>query len=293
MSMTYKALAYGKINLHLDVLNRMENGYHNIESIMQSVSLADVITLEISDIDSDENVIKIVSNDNFVPTDKTNLVYKCVDRFLKQTNTCGKECIFTIEKNIPIAAGMAGGSSDGATALKLINEACGNLLNLNELCKLGATIGADIPFCLTGGTCICKGIGEDITRLKNLKNVYLVSAIDYSSVSTPFAFSLLDEKYGTDNINAKGLGDIIEAIESESIENIALNLYNKFEEVIIPLNPNVQRIKDIMLQCGALGTLMSGSGPSVFGIFIDENSQKNALEKLKNCSINAFLCKTV
>lgn len=293
MSMTYKALAYGKINLHLDVLNRMENGYHNIESIMQSVSLADVITLEISDIDTDENVIKIVSSDNSVPTDKTNLVYKCVDRFLKHTNTCGKGCIFTIEKNIPIAAGMAGGSSDGATALKLINEACGNLLNLNELCKLGAAVGADIPFCLTGGTCICKGIGEDITRLKSLKNVYLVSAIDYSSVSTPFAFSLLDEKYGTDNINAKGLGDIIEAIESESIENVALNLYNKFEEVIIPINPNVQKIKDIMLQCGALGTLMSGSGPSVFGIFIDENSQKNALEKLKNCSINAFLCKTV
>ncbi|MBQ8147090.1 MAG: 4-(cytidine 5'-diphospho)-2-C-methyl-D-erythritol kinase [Clostridia bacterium] len=291
--MTYKALAYGKINLHLDVLNRMENGYHNIESIMQSVSLADVITLEISDIDTDENVIKIVSSDNSVPTDKTNLVYKCVDRFLKHTNTCGKECIFAIEKNIPIAAGMAGGSSDGATALKLINEACGNLLNLNELCKLGAAVGADIPFCLTGGTCICKGIGEDITRLKSLKNVYLVSAIDYSSVSTPFAFSLLDEKYGTDNINAKGLGDIIEAIESESIENVALNLYNKFEEVIIPINPNVQKIKDIMLQCGALGTLMSGSGPSVFGIFIDENSQKNALEKLKNCSINAFLCKTV
>ncbi len=293
MSMIYKALAYGKINLHLDVLNKMENGYHNIESIMQSVSLADVITLEISDADTNESIIEIASDNNSVPTDKTNLVYKCADRFLKLTGVLGKRCIFTIEKNIPIAAGMAGGSSDGATALKLMNEACGNLLSHQELCRLGATIGADIPFCLTGGTCICKGIGEDIARLKDLKGIYLVSAIDYSSVSTPFAFSLLDEKYGTNNIGAKGLGGIIEAIEKESISDVASLLYNKFEEVIIPINPNVQKIKDIMMQCGALGTLMSGSGPSVFGIFSDENSQKIALEKLKNCSINAFLCKTV
>ena len=293
MSTVYKALAYGKINLHLDVLNRMENGYHNIESIMQSVSLADEITLEISNIDTEENIIEIASSNNSVPTDKTNLVYKCVDKFLKQTNTIGKHCRFSIIKNIPIAAGMAGGSSDGATALKLINEACGNLLSHTELCKLGATIGADIPFCLTGGTCICKGIGEDITKIKSFSNVYLVSAIDSSSVSTPYAFSLLDEKYGTCNIIPKGLDNIIKAIENGSTKEVASQLYNKFEDVIIPLNENVEKIKSIMLQCKALGTLMSGSGPSVFGIFIDEISQKKAIKKLKNCSINAFLCKTV
>lgn len=293
MITVYKALAYGKINLHLDVLNKMENGYHNIESIMQSVSLADTITLEFSEANNNENIIEIFSNDSSVPTDKTNLVYKCVDKFLKITGISGKHCCFTIEKNIPIAAGMAGGSSDGACALKLINEACGNILNHQELCRLGATVGADIPFCLTGGTCICKGIGDNITRLNSLKDLYLVSAIDYSSVSTPFAFSQLDKKYGTNNIAPKGLEQIIDAIRNENTKDIASLLYNKFENVIIPSIPNVQRIKDIMLQCGALGALMSGSGPSVFGIFLDEFSQKLALEKLKSCSINAFLCKTI
>ena len=293
MSRVYKALAYGKINLHLDVLDKMGNGYHNIESIMQSVSLADEITLEIIDNETTENTIKIASSDPSVPTDKNNLVYKCVDKFFKTTNITGKECTFTIEKHIPIAAGMAGGSSDGATALKLINEACGCLLNHQELCSLGATIGADIPFCLTGGTCICKGIGEDITILNNLNGIYLVSAIDYSSVSTPFAFSLLDDKYGTSNISAKGLNSIIKAIKNESIKDVASLLYNKFEDVIIPIYPNIQKIKDIMMESGAIGTLMSGSGPSVFGIFLDENSQKNGVEKLKSCSINAFLCKTI
>ena len=293
MSNIYNALAYGKINLHLDVLDKMENGYHNIESVMQSVSLADEITLEISNINTDENLIEVISSNSKIPTDKTNLVYKCADKFLRTTGISGKHCLFSIEKNIPVAAGMAGGSSDGATALKLINEACGNLLSHNELYKLGATIGADIPFCLTGGTCICKGIGDDITQIKRLKNVYLVSAIDFSSVSTPYAFSLLDNAYGTNMISPKGLTDIVKAIENENVKDVASFLYNKFEDVIIPLNQNVRKIKDIMLRCGALGALMSGSGPSVFGIFLDEISQKNALNELKNCSINAFLCKTI
>lgn len=294
MSKIYKDLAYGKINLHLDVLDRMENGYHNINSVMQSVSLCDAVTLEFFDIDSEsENIIEINSSNSFIPNDKTNLVYKCAKKLLDYTETKGKKLLFTVEKNIPVSAGMAGGSSDGASAMKLVNKALGNILNYEELCSLGATVGADIPFCLTGGTCICKGIGDKITPIKKFSDVYIVSAIDNSSVSTPVAFSLLDEKYGTECRETQNILSIVDAIEKKEIEKVGTLLFNKFENVIIPINKNIQRMKSIMMESGSIGALMSGSGPSVFGIFIDEISQKKAYERLKNCSINAFLCKTV
>jgi len=292
MSRSYKENAYGKINLYLDVLDKMENGYHNIESVMQSVSLCDTVTLEIDGCDG-ENVIEISTSSITIPNDKTNIVYRCAKKFLDYTGINGKKCIFTIEKNIPVSAGMAGGSSDGAAALRLLNKACGNLLDYRELCQIGACVGADIPFCLSGGTCVCKGIGDNITPLKPLKDVLLISAIDYSSVSTPVAFSMLDDKYGTDCKSSQNINLMIDSVEKGDASLIASSLYNKFENVIIPTNKNVQKIKSIMLENGAVGALLSGSGPSVFGIFLDEISQNKALLALKNCSINAFLCKTV
>ncbi len=294
MSMIYKAFAYGKINLHLDVLDRMENGYHNVESVMQSVSLYDTVTLEIESFDNcSENIIEISVPSGKIPNDKTNLVYKCAKKFFDTTGIKGKKCAFTIEKNIPIAAGMAGGSSDGATAMRLLNDACGTPLSKEKMRCIGATVGADIPFCLEGGTCLCKGIGDDLTTLPPFKDVLLVCAIDSSSVSTPVAFALLDSKYGTDCAATKDISKIVNAIASKDTELVSSLLFNKFESVIIPDNKNVQRMKNIMLDNGAMGTLMSGSGPSVFGIFLDEISQNKAAEALKNCSINAFLCKTV
>lgn len=290
--MKLSALAYGKINLYLDVLSRMENGYHNIESVMQSVSLYDEIHLDITDIDG-ENVIEILSFGGIIPNDKTNLVYKAAVRFLEKANICNKKCVFTIVKNIPIAAGMAGGSSDGATALKLLNQAFGAPFSIKELCEIGATIGADFPFCLVGGTCICQGIGEKITPLPSLKNVYLICAIDDSNVSTPVAFKMLDDKYGATPSAYGGLDKIKDAIASGNIFQVSASLYNKFESIIAPQNPNIEFIKSTLLENGALGALMSGSGPSVFGIFDNEKSQINAYEALKNCSIRAFLCKTI
>lgn len=286
-------IAYGKINLYLDVLNRRENGYHNIQSIMQSVTLGDTITLDIEDNSNDENVIEIFTSNDKIPNDKSNLVYKCAKSFFDKTEIKGKKCFFTIEKRIPISAGMAGGSSDGAIALKLLNSACGSILSYEELCSLGAKIGADIPFCLTGGTCLCEGIGDKIERITPFSNVRLVCAIDSSSVSTPVAFSYLDEKYGTNASPSADISKIISAINEGSIEKTSSLLYNKFENVILPINDNVNKIKSIMLSCGAIGALMSGSGPSVFGIFLDDFSQNNAYKKLLNCSINAFLCKTL
>lgn len=291
-NMKLNALAYGKINLYLDVLSRMENGYHNIESVMQSVSLFDEICLEISDIDG-ENQIEIKSSGGVIPNDKTNLVYKAAVNFFEKAKISNKKCVFTIKKNIPVAAGMAGGSSDGATALKLLNDACKKPFSLDELCEIGSKIGADFPFCLVGGTSICEGIGERLTPLPRIDNIYLVCAIDNSSVSTPVAFGLLDEKYGTNPLPHGGLDAIKKAIVEGDVSGIAASLYNKFENVIMPQNPSIEKIKATLLEHGALGALMSGSGPSVFGIFNNEISQINAYNALKNCSIRAFLCKTV
>ena len=284
--------AYGKINLYLDVLNKRTDGYHNIRSVMQSVSLCDKISLEITDAYG-ENEIEILSSNSSLKCDKSNLIYKAWDKFFEFTEIKGKKCVFTLEKNIPMAAGMAGGSSDCACALLLLNEAFDDILSEAELICLGSKIGADVAFCIKGGTCICEGIGEIITPLNSLKNVLLVSAIDESSVSTPYAFSLLDEKYGTNCSDSRSIDIIVDGIKSNDIGIVAQNLYNKFESVIIPQIKNVQAIKNIMLNCGAIGTLMSGSGPSVFGIFDTKNAQKSAFDALKNNGIKAFLCETV
>ncbi len=284
--------AYGKINLYLDVLDKRADGYHNIKSVMQSVSLCDKLTLEITEIQGN-NEINIISSNISLKCDKTNLIYKAWDRFFEATEITGKKCAFTLEKHIPMAAGMAGGSSDCACALSLLNEACGSPLSDRDLIKLGSKIGADVAFCLGGGTCICEGIGEIITHLPSFSDVLLVSAIDESSVSTPYAFSLLDEKYGTSCSDSSDINNIIDGIRKSDIKVVAKELYNKFENVIIPQIENVQKIKNIMIENGALGALMSGSGPSVFGIFDNEISQKNAFDALKNDGIKAFLCKTV
>lgn len=294
MSIKFKEFAYGKINLYLDVLDKMPNGYHNIESVMQSVTLGDIVTLDIDGYEvNSENSIQIVTSTSIIPNDKTNLVYRCANAFFEKTGILGKKCVFTIEKKIPVSAGMAGGSSDGAIALKLLNQACGFVLSYSELCQLGAKIGADIPFCLTGGTCVCEGIGDRIKRLKPLSGVKLVCAIDSSSVSTPVAFAYLDEKYGTSAPPSSNINNIIDAIQDGNIHSVSSLLYNKFESIILEKNDNIQKIKNIMLNSGAIGTLMSGSGPSVFGIFLDDFTQNNAYRELQNCSINAFLCETL
>lgn len=291
MIMRLEILTPAKINLYLDVLDRMENGYHNIESVMQSVSLYDKITLEIDT--EAEPSCSILSNDASIPLDKTNLVYRAYLRFLEKTGITSPKCVFHIEKSIPIAAGMAGGSADGAGALILLNRAFGSPLTSDELLALGARLGADIPFCLTQGTAICKGIGDKITPLPSLKDVYIVSAIDNSSVSTPEAFSMLDSRFGLNSTPHGKLDAICEAIALNDLHKLSSLLYNKFESVIEESNESVTKIKAVMRDSGALGALMSGSGPSVFGIFENEESQMRALSSLLALGIRAYACKTV
>lgn len=296
--MIIERLAPAKINLYLDVLSKRENGYHDIESIMQSISLCDKLTLKISD-SYGENEIKIDTDSDQIPNDNSNLVYKATAKFIDYVwRLCGikiesKRFEYYIEKSIPVCAGMAGGSTDCACSLLMLNQAFDYPLKDNELLTLGATIGADVGFCLVGGTAICRGIGDEITPISKLSGAYLVCAIDDSSVSTPVAFKMLDNKYGTSPLPYNGLENMVDAIKKGDITKTASLLYNKFESVIAESNKNIDAIKNTLLENGALGALMSGSGPSVFGIFDSKNDSINAYKALKSKKIRVFLCKTL
>lgn len=289
-----KTRAPGKINLYLDVLNKREDGYHNIKSVMQSVSLCDTVYLDVSEDKAlNDNVIEITCSEPTIKCDSSNLVYKATMAFIKK---CGITCTnfkFHIDKNIPISAGMAGGSTDAAAAILLLNDAFGQPCSMQEMCELGVTVGADVPFCIAKGTCICEGIGEDISRLPSFTGVNVVCAIDSSSVSTPRAFSLLDAKYGTDCTDSSDMMKLVEAICERDIWSVCSFLYNKFESVIIPENESITLIKSVLTENGAISALMSGSGPSVFGIFANENDAEKAKNALLKQNIRAYRCKTV
>ena len=290
-NMKLSILAPAKVNLFLDVLSKREDGYHEICSVMQAVSLYDEIFLQIKKSDS-FNIILDGSNKQ-LRWDGSNLVYKACDLFVKEAGLKGYTFEFYVQKNIPVCAGMAGGSTDAAGALLLLNKAFNNLFSVERLCEIGAKLGADVPFCILGGTCLCRGVGEKIISLKSFSNQYMVCAIDDSSVSTPQAYSMLDEKFGTDCGPSADIDDFLANIATSNAKNVCSALFNKFENVIIPKNPRIQHIKDKMLENNALGALMSGSGPSVFAIFASEADQKSALFALQKEEIQAFLCKSL
>lgn len=289
--MRYSILAPAKINLYLDVLSKREDGYHEIKSVMQAISIYDEITLDITN--SDKIIIRLNGSEPSLKWDESNLVYKACTLFLNEAKLDGYSFDFYVKKNIPICAGMAGGSTDAAGALLLLNQAFGNRFSIEDLCSLGAKLGADVAFCIRGGTCICEGVGEVLTPLPPLDTMYLVCAIDSSSISTPRAYSLLDEKYGIIVDESSNFKVFLKSAKNKDIHSICSLLFNKFESVIIPLNENIRTIKELLLKNGAIGALMSGSGPSVFGIFETEDAQKNAFFALQREKIRVFLCKSL
>lgn len=289
--MKYFIKAPAKINLFLDVLGKREDGYHEIRSVMQSVSLYDEISLEM--LPCSDIKIELSGSNKLIKWDESNLAYKACALLLSHLKIGNAHIKIHIEKNIPIGAGMAGGSADASGTLILLNQALGFPLSTDELCELGSKLGADIPFCIKGGTCLCEGIGEVLTPITSFSGAYMLCAIDDSSISTPQAYKMLDEKYGDFSFERVDISPIMLAIEKNDVFGVASNLYNKFESVIIAQNPKINEIKDIMLKCGAIGTLMSGSGPSVFGIFPSEITQKNAFFALQSEKIQAFLCKSL
>jgi 4-diphosphocytidyl-2-C-methyl-D-erythritol kinase len=274
--------SFGKINLALDVLYKRQDNYHEINTIMQQISLRDRLTF----IDEEEEFI-IESDNKEMPLNSTNLVYQAWET-MKSISGINRGLRVIIEKNIPIAAGLAGGSSNCAATLQAINQLWNLKLSQEELMTIGKSLGADIPFCILGGTAQAKGIGEKLKPLKPFKDKLILLANPGFGISTEYAYSKLNL-----NGNPYDIDSIIRAIEEDDIYQLVAKLKNRLEEEIIKEYPIIDEIKNTMIQHGALGSLMSGSGPTVFGIFDDQEKLQTAKAILSEKVEKVYACTTV
>lgn len=281
---------YAKINLHLDVTGRMNGGYHRVETVMQTVSLHDEIELSVAATDG----FSVSCNVEGIPLDGRNLAVRAASLFCEATGISPRMHI-VIHKQIPMAAGMAGGSTDGAAVLLGMNRLYGNPLSIEELCALGGRLGADVPFCLLGGTSLAEGKGDALHSFPPMPDCHLVIACEGEGVSTPWAYGLLDSLY--ENFEGarmpKGVEILKEAMQGGELSQIAHSLYNIFEEPVLAQRPVAAELREIFLRKGALGAMMSGSGPSVFGIFETEAGARGAMLALMERGYRPYLCHPV
>lgn len=253
--------APAKINLTLDVLSKRSDGYHEVEMVMTTVDLADRVGLE----PRKDNEISIRSTNNFVPDDQRNLAYQAA-KLIKDTYGINEGVSITIDKQIPIAAGLAGGSSDAAATLKGLNELWNLQLTLDEIADLGAQIGSDVPYCVYGGTAIARGRGEKIEQIGTPANCWVVLAKPTIGVSTAAVYGGLN----LERVTHPNTENMLAAIAESSYEKMCSNLGNVLESVTMELHPEVLSIKEQMSRFGADAVLMSGSGPTVFGLVSNE-----------------------
>ena len=278
-SISLKARA--KINLSLDVTGRRDNGYHDVRMIMQTIDLYDEITIykEAVRDKKDRIVLKSVSGE--VAPDKDNLIYKAASLIMDECHI--EDCVrISYKKNIPVAAGMAGGSTDAAAVFKGMNELFSLGLKSEELREMGVRLGADIPYCIMGGTALSEGIGEILTPLPAMPDCFILIAKPDIGVSTAYVYKTFDsllEKYHPD------VDSMISAIEKKNLTGITDLLGNSLEGVTVGEYPVIKNIKELMLGNGAKGSLMSGSGPTVFGVFDKKETAMIAEAKIKEAGI--------
>lgn len=277
------AKSYAKINLTLDVLGRLDNGYHEVKMIMQSLSLFDLVI-----VDKQKSEIKISTNLKGLPTDEKNIAYKAAALFFAEMHISGGAKIL-IHKNIPVAAGLAGGSGNAAAVLCALNLLYAAGLSHNELCALALSLGADVPYCLTGGTQLAEGIGEKLTELPPVKAVPVVLVKPDISISTAKIYRKIDSASKLSHPDTDGM---LKAIADGDILKLADELSNIMESVTADDCPEIIEIKKKMSELGALGAVMSGSGPTVFGIFPDNASAKTACDEFSKKYDDVFLTHT-
>ncbi len=275
--------AYAKINLILDVTGVKKNGYHTLFTVMQSIGLKDVITVK----KTDGEKIKITCTEKSVPTDSKNIVYKCAVKFFEYFGiTENKGIHIHIEKNIPSFAGLGGGSADGAAVLVALNEIFNINCSKRKLCFIGAKVGADIPFCIIGGTALCQDIGSLVSALPDIKDYKIVVVKPENESSTLKAYDLID-KMG-DSLKHTKNTEMSECLLEEDFSGALKYCDNVFEQVIEV--PDRAEIKYIMRKNNSLAACMSGSGSAVYGIFENENDARNAEKELKKKYEKVFLC---
>ena len=274
-SVIIKAMA--KVNLGLDVLRRRENGYHDVKMVMQTVNLYDTLTLE----KREDTQIVITSNVGELPLTEDNLIYKAAKLLFDATGE-EKGVQIHLDKQIPIAAGMAGGSTDAASTLLGLNELFKFGFDKKELAEIGVRIGADVPYCIYGGTYLSEGIGEMLTKLPDAPECYVVIAKPEIGVSTKYVYENLHIETVTDHPDVDGM---VEAIKAGSLDGVTDKMANVLERVTIGRYPEIARMKACLEENGAKKALMSGSGPTVFAVFEEEETARKALNKLNETGL--------
>ena len=270
-----KALA--KINLGLDVLGRRENGYHDVRMIMQSIYLYDEVKIEKKDTPG----IEVVTNLKYLPVNEDNIAYKAA-HLLKEEFDISEGVKITLKKHIPVAAGLAGGSSNAAAVLFGMNRMFRLGLSRKELMERGVKLGADVPYCIMRGTVLAEGIGEELKTLPAMPKCTVLIAKPPISVSTKTVYEALDAKEITQHPDIDG---IMEGLEQHDLRKIADCMGNVLEDVTIPMHPVIREIKQEMMEAGALGAMMSGSGPTVFGLFESRAAAREAQRRIREKSL--------
>ncbi len=281
--------AYAKINLSLEVVGRRPDGYHDLVGIMQTISLCDTLIFG----KKAHNGVSLDTGCD-LPADDSNLVLRAARAYFEATgDRFGVDIRLT--KRIPMKAGLGGGSADAAATLRALNALDNDRLSDEELCAIGARLGADVPFCVMGGTRICRGIGEKMTAIDNALDCYAVIVKGEQGVSTPRAFAALDEKYGDfSGFEQKAEAELLlleKCLKNGETHTVGRVIFNRFEEIVALEVPDVPKIKQELLSLGAFAAQMSGSGPSVFGLFEREADAENAAARMRTKKRQAFVCR--
>lgn len=266
-----QVLAYAKINLMLDIIRRRTDGYHDLFMIMQSVGVADRVTVE----REPGRKLRLTASIEDIPLDDKNIAWKAAALFFKTTGLRRPGLHIHLEKHIPHAAGLAGGSADGAAVLVALNRLMGTDLSTDQLCDMGVQIGADVPFCIVGGTCLAQGIGEVLSPLKPMPPCHIVLAKPDFGVNTGKAYDLFDTNGKTHNADQLGM---LTAVQNRDLPAICGKLENVFEQFVEV--PGRIEMKEVLRAAGAAGVCMSGSGPTLFGIFTDKAQALAAAQDL-------------
>ena len=276
--------SYAKVNITLETLRKREDGYHDVKMIMQSVSLYDKITIKKAD------RIKITTNLRFLPTNEKNIAYKAAALFMENFPECrGVE--IDISKRIPVSAGLAGGSGNAAAVLVGMNKLYDNPFSTEQLLELGGRLGSDVPFCITGGTQLAEGRGEILTPVSPLpEDTVILIAKPPVHVSTAEVYGKLNANKLAEHPDTSGC---ISAIENGDINGVAIRMFNVLETVTAPEHPAIGDLKLQMIRLGALGSVMSGSGPSVIGIFKNKTDAINAKKEISESLRDVFVTTAV
>lgn len=279
--------AYAKLNLSLDVLSRRDDGYHDMCMVMQTISLCDTVSIK----EELDEGIRVSTNLRFLPNDERNLAAIAAKKYWEANGCQGKGLSIKIDKLIPVCAGMGGGSSDAAAVLRALNTMSEDPVPLDRLAEIGEKVGSDVPYCVIGGTALAEGKGEVLTHLPALPDCYIVVCKPAFSVSTPELFGCIDCRKIRCRPDTEG---IVSALHAGYLPGVARRMYNVFEDVLPDRKrAEIDRIKYELISEGALGAVMSGTGPTVFGIFDNESKARSAYDILKAQYSDAFFAKPV